>query len=122
MISCMILKKELIFLSMVAKEAKKINFSLIIAWVAISKKRCIQKLWSYRFKLPLEKIGLVGSAQGETKYHKLKNVYFKEKGAKDKSITILLFMSNFHNFAYKLKTGWATRVVKPILKTIKSWW
>ena len=34
-----------------------------------------QKLESYRLKL-LQKIGLIGSVQGEIKYHNLKNVDF----------------------------------------------
>ena len=50
------------------------------------------------------------------KYHNLKNVNFKKKGAKDKNVTILLFMTTFHNFAFRIETGWAPRVVKPILK------
>ena len=54
--------------------------------------------------------------QGEIKHHNYKNVYFQKKRTKDKSITILLFMLTFHNFADKLKNGLATRVVKPILK------
>ena len=54
--------------------------------------------------------------QGDIKHHNLKIAYFQKKGAKDKSITILLFISTFHNFTLKLKTGSATRVVKPILK------
>ena len=93
----MILKKELVFQSMVAIAIrKKSTFSLIIATVAMSKK-C--------FKFTTETIGLVGSVKSDIKHHNLKYIYFQKKGAKDKSITILLFMSTFHNFAHKLKTG-----------------
>ena len=45
--------------------------------------------------------------------------FFKKKSAKDKNIAILLFVSTFHNVAHKLKTGWAAKMVKPILKTRK---
>ena len=45
--------------------------------------------------------------------------FFKKKSAKDKNIAILLFASTFHNIAHKLKTGWAARMVKSILKTRK---
>ena len=31
-------------------------------------------------------------------------------------MTILNFMTTFHNFDLRIETGWATRVVKPILK------
>ena len=52
------------------------------------------------------------------KYHNLKYVNLQKEGAKDKSIKILLYMTTFHNFAVRMETGWATRVVKPILKII----
>ena len=54
--------------------------------------------------------------QGEIKFHKPKNVHFEKKG-KDKNITFLLLMPTFLNFAHKMKTVWATWVVKPISKT-----
>ena len=87
-----------------------------MAMVAMSKKCCIKNLNLMDLKYHW-KNGLVGSVQGETKDHNLKNVYFVKKGGKDKSITISLFMSTFHIFAHELKTGWATRVVMAILKT-----
>ena len=73
-----------------------------------------QKLESYRFRLALKKLGWL---QVEIKCHNLKCVDFEKKGAKDKNIAILFFMSTFHNFAHEIKTGWAAMVIKPILKT-----
>ena len=82
--------------------------------VAMSKKCCIRNLSIIDLNTT-EKTGLAGSLQGDIKHHNLKN-YFQEKGAKDKTITILLSMPTLHNFAHKVKTGRATMVVKSIFK------
>ena len=80
--------------------------------VAMSKKCCIKNLSIIDLNTT-EKTGLAGSLQGDI--NNLKN-YFQEKGAKDKTITILLSMPTLHNFAHKVKTGRATMVVKSIFK------
>lgn len=46
----------------------------------------------------------------------IKNVYFKKKGPKVENITFLHFIATFHNFALKIKIGWATKVFKCISK------
>ena len=50
------------------------------------------------------------------KFYNLKNVNFQKKGVKVKKITILRFMTTFHNFILRIETDWATKVVKLILK------
>ena len=62
-----------------------------------------RKLESYRFRLPLKKIWLIGSAQVKIKCRNLKNVHPEKKDAKD--ITVLFFMSTFYVFTSKIKTG-----------------
>ena len=47
--------------------------------------------------------------------HNLKNVHFEIKGPDFKKHNI--FITIFHNFALQIETGWAKRVVKPILET-----
>ena len=82
--------------------------------VAMSKKCSIKNLNIMDLNTS-EKTGLAGSLQGDIKHHNFKN-YFQKKGAKDKNISILLSMPTLHNFAHKVKTGRATRVVQPIFK------
>ena len=82
----MILKKELVFLSMVTMEIGKIQFFTYHGNGCYEQKKLHQKLESYRYKLPLKKV------QGEIKHRNLKIAYFQKKVAKDKSITILLFI------------------------------
>lgn len=40
----------------------------------------------------------------------------RKKAQKLKNITFLYFMAIFHNFAFKVEIGWATRVFNPILE------
>ena len=44
-------------------------------------------------------------------------MYILIKTQKLKNITISHFTTTFHNFALKIETGWATRMIKPILET-----
>ena len=71
--------------------------------VAMSKKCCIKNLNLIDLNSS-EKIGLTRSVKNEIKHHNLKNVYFQEKGVKDKNITTLLSMSTLYHFAHKMKT------------------
>ena len=66
-----------------------------------------------RKKTTTAKIGLTGSLQVEIKCYILKNVIFWKKGTKVKNITILHFMTTFHNFALRIRTGGASWVLKP---------
>ena len=38
-------------------------------------------------------------------FHGMKNLNYQKKGAKTKNITILHFMTTFHNFALRIETG-----------------
>ena len=46
-----------------------------------------------------------------------KKMFILRKTQKLKNITISYFKTTFHSFAVKIETGWATRMVKSILKT-----
>ena len=61
----MILNKEFVFLTMVAMEKEKKQFFIYHSNRCYEQKRCHQAIESYRFKLPLKKIGLIGSVQDQ---------------------------------------------------------
>ena len=46
-----------------------------------------------------------------------KKMFIFRKTQKLKNIKISYFKTTFHNFAVEIETGWATRMVKSILKT-----
>ena len=46
-----------------------------------------------------------------------KKMFIFRKNQKLKNITISYFKTTFHNFTVEIETGWATRMVKSILKT-----
>ena len=96
--------KEFFCVTMVAIEIGKRQLSVIIAMVAARKKSFVKNLNLIDSNYYC-KNWLIGSLQDEIKYHNLKNVNFQKKGAKDKNITILLFMTTFHNFALRIETG-----------------
>ena len=51
------------------------------------------------------------------KYHNLKNVnFFLKKGTKHKKNNNFTIHENLPYFVLRMETGWATSVVKPILK------
>ena len=90
---------ELVSLTIVAMEKEINNFSVIIATFAMSKDCLVKSLKL----IDLDYHGQ-GSVQIAIKCRNLKNLHFEKNGAKDKNITILFFMSTFHNFAHKMKT------------------
>ena len=51
------------------------------------------------------------------KFHNMKNIHFEKKCPKIKKHIIFPLITIFYNFALKLETSWAKKVVKPILET-----
>ena len=49
--------------------------------------------------------------------HSLKNVNFEKKSLKLKSVLYLLFTTVLDNYAFKIETSWAERVVKLLPET-----
>ena len=69
------------------------------------------------------KIELIRKALWDTKCYNPKICIWRKRVQKLKSITIFHFLITFHKFVFKIKTGWATRVIKPILKiTLHKKW
>ena len=48
-------------------------------------------------------------------------MYYLRKTQKIKNIKISYFTTTFHDLALKVETGWAARMVQPILKTVNVW-
>ena len=59
---------------------------------------------------------MIRSGQSEIKCQNFKNEHFQKKGVKVRNITILHFVITFYNFVLRTETGWAKKVVKPILR------
>ena len=53
----------------------------------------------------------------EEKYYNFKKLHFEKNCPKVKKHIIFPFMTTFYNFALKIETNWAKKVVKPILET-----
>ena len=116
----MILEKEFVFLKMTSNEIEKKKFiSLIKATAVMRKKHFIRNLNLIDLNYHWKKMDWLDQCKVKQNVTTTKMYFFKNKSAKDKNIAILLFVSTFHNVARKLKTGWAARMVKPILKTRK---
>ena len=67
-----------------------------------------------KIQTTVTKTELIGSVQGGMKYRNLKNIHFQKKDTKVKNETILHFMTTFLNFALRIQTDGAERVLKPI--------
>ena len=116
----MIFEKEFVSLKMTSMEIEKRNlFHSLKQRLLWGKKHFIRNLNLIDLNYHWKKMDWLDQCKVKQSFTTSKMCFFKKKSAKDKNIAILLFVSTFHNVAHKLKTGWAARMVKPILKTRK---
>ena len=108
----MILMKEVVFLTMLAGNKKKTLLAPVSKQWLLREKNALLKTFTTEKLCRLDK----EEKKWREKCCNRKNLHFDKKDLKVKEHIDFRF-HDFHNFALKIETSWAKRVIKLILET-----